>query len=250
MFFLFKGDSAVSNFKEEKLIHSITANEHNLVYRPHFQGNYHLKTNNLKNFSIQLTEKFYNRLIDVNSKPLYNLAESIQKGEEHILMSKRNLPITPEMKSIIYDIMHCNRNGYMKRLFLESKIIKLFLLQVEQAEYSINHNSISFKGEDIDKLNEAKLFIEKNMFEEFTLPELSLMVGINEFKLKKGFKELFGTTVFNYLNELKMGHAKRLLLDEKKNVFEVAAELGYSEPHHFTAAFKKKFGYTPKEIKS
>ncbi len=106
-----------------------------------------------------------------------------------------------------------------------------------------------FKREDIDRLNEAKLFIEKNMLAEFSLPELSHMVGINEFELKKGFKELFGTTAINYLNELKMGYVKRLLLDEKKNVFEVAMELGYSEPHHFSAAFKRRFGYTPKEIK-
>ncbi len=231
-------------------MHSIIGNEHNLVYRPYFHGNYHLQGNHLKNFGIQLTDKFFNRLIDINSEPLYKLAESMQKNEEFALTSNKNLPINSEMKAVIYDIMNCNRSGYMKRLFLESKIIELFLLQIEQAENLNNRNSISFKNEDIDKLYEAKLFIEKNMLEEFSLPELSRTVGINEFKLKKGFKELFGTTVFNLLNELKMEYAKRLLLDEKKNVFEVAMELGYSEPHHFSAAFKRRFGYTPKEIKS
>ena len=120
------------------------------------------------------------------------------------------------MKAVIYDIINCNRSGYMKRLFLESKIIELFMLQVEQAENSNHNNSTSFKNDDIDKLNDAKLFIENNMLEEFSLLDISRNIGINEFKLKKGFKELFGTTVFNYLNELKMKYAKRLLLDEKE----------------------------------
>jgi AraC-like DNA-binding protein len=74
-------------------------------------------------------------------------------------------------------------------------------------------------------------------------------IGLNDFKLKKGFKELFGTTVFSYLNELKMDYAKRLILDEKKTIYEVAMTLGYSEPHHFYAAFKRRFGYSPGELK-
>ena len=89
MFFLFKGDSAVSHHNGEKIIHNISANEHNMVYRPYFRGNYHLQSNFLKNFGVQLTEKFFNRLIDINSEPLYRLAESIQKGEEHVLMSRK-----------------------------------------------------------------------------------------------------------------------------------------------------------------
>jgi AraC-like DNA-binding protein len=153
------------------------------------------------------------------------------------------------MKAILHDMKNNKRSGYMKRLYLESKIIELFMLQVEQAENVNNGKVHKFKKEDLDKIYDAKLFIEQNMLKEFTLLDLSRMVGLNDFKLKKGFKELFGSTVFSYLSELKMDYAKRLLLDEKKPIYETAMILGYSEPHHFSAAFKRRFGYSPGELK-
>ncbi|MEO8398573.1 MAG: AraC family transcriptional regulator [Ignavibacteriaceae bacterium] len=71
------------------------------------------------------------------------------------------------------------------------------------------------------------------MIKEFTLLDLSRKVGLNDFKLKKGFRELLGTTVFSYLNELKMDYAKQLLLDKKKTIYETSMVMGFSEPHHF-----------------
>lgn len=121
--------------------------------------------------------------------------------------------------------------------------------RIEQAENSNNGTAQKFKKEDIEKLYDAKNYIELNMLEECTLLELSRKIGLNDFKLKMGFKELFGTTVFGYLNELKMSYAKRLLLDEKKTISETSIILGYSVPHHFSAAFKRRFGYTPSVLK-
>jgi AraC-like DNA-binding protein len=60
---------------------------------------------------------------------------------------------------------------------------------------------------------------------------------------------LFGTTVFGYLTDIRMQEARRLLVDEKLYVGEVAERMGYQQPHHFTAAFKRKFGVLPKKIR-
>lgn len=76
------------------------------------------------------------------------------------------------------------------------------------------------------------------------------MVGINQTKLKSGFKQLFGTTVFGYLTDIRMEKARLLILSEKKNVGEVADLVGYQHPHHFAAAFKRKFGYSPGKLKA
>jgi AraC-like DNA-binding protein len=74
-------------------------------------------------------------------------------------------------------------------------------------------------------------------------------VGLNEYKLKRGFRELFGTTVFAYLSEQRLALAKRMLLDTDKTAAEIAFELGYATPQHFSAAFKKRFGVSPKSMR-
>jgi len=74
-------------------------------------------------------------------------------------------------------------------------------------------------------------------------------VGINEYKLKKGFKETFGTTVFGYLSDTRLDIAKNELLANRKTAGELALELGYSSLQHFSGAFKKKFGASPSKLK-
>ena len=75
-------------------------------------------------------------------------------------------------------------------------------------------------------------------------------VGTNEFTLKKGFKELFGTTVFNFWNDAKMAEAKKMLLNGSMNVSEVSDLVGYKNPRHFSAAFKRKYGMIPSTLKN
>jgi AraC-like DNA-binding protein len=82
-----------------------------------------------------------------------------------------------------------------------------------------------------------------------TLSELAKAVGINEYKLKKGFKETFGNTVFGYLADTRLELARIELFEKKKSVSQLAFELGYSSIQHFSNAFKKKFGVSPGRLK-
>lgn len=82
-----------------------------------------------------------------------------------------------------------------------------------------------------------------------TLSEVARSVGLNEYKLKRGFKETFGTTVFSYLTEQRLESAKRLLLDTDKTASEVGFELGYATAQHFHHAFKNRFGVTPNSMR-
>lgn len=102
---------------------------------------------------------------------------------------------------------------------------------------------------DLQRLQAVKDYLR----EAFLCPALSLQqlcrkFGLNEFKLKKGFKQLFGNTVFGYVQEMKMKTARRCLAEKKMNVNEVADYLGYSTPNHFSAAFKKMYGHTPSRL--
>ena len=79
------------------------------------------------------------------------------------------------------------------------------------------------------------------------LQELAKQVGLNIKKLKSGFKEYYGSPVFTFLLNYKMELAKTLLIEQQFNVNEIASKLGYSTSSHFIAAFKKKYGITPKQ---
>ncbi|NJK75120.1 MAG: helix-turn-helix transcriptional regulator [Microcoleus sp. SU_5_6] len=79
-----------------------------------------------------------------------------------------------------------------------------------------------------------------------SLLELAKKAGINDYKLKIGFREVFGTTVFGYLRNQRMEQARQLLLEQQMNVSEVAQTVGYASLSQFSTAFKHYFGITPK----
>lgn len=105
------------------------------------------------------------------------------------------------------------------------------------------------KGKDKELIQEVRIYLEEHPDSTKSIIDLSRMVGINQNKLKRGFKELFNNTIFGFMTDVRMEKAKRLLLEEKMFVNEVADVVGYKHPHHFAAAFKRKFGYLPGELR-
>jgi AraC-like DNA-binding protein len=97
------------------------------------------------------------------------------------------------------------------------------------------------------KIRKAKDIIISKMTEPPSLQELANEVGLNIKKLKEGFKQIYGDTVYSFLFDYKMEHARRLLETNQYNVNEVGSQVGYSSASHFISAFKKKFGTTPKK---
>jgi AraC-like DNA-binding protein len=81
-----------------------------------------------------------------------------------------------------------------------------------------------------------------------SLKELAKLSGLNEYKLKKSFKEVYNTTVFGYLSDHRLNEARKKLESSNKSIAEIAYDLGYSSPQHFAKAFKEKFGLTPKFV--
>jgi len=155
-------------------------------------------------------------------------------------------PVTPEMRYIIENIFNNPFKGITEEVFIEAKIVELFLLQVANLK---TPQSPGFRTEDLEKLIATKEYIDQNYHKKIRIIDLAKLVGTNQQMLKTGFKHLFGTTIFGYYNDLRMEKAKHLLLDEAKLVAEVADEMGYKNPHHFTVAFKKKFGVLPRELR-
>ncbi len=151
------------------------------------------------------------------------------------------------MRACIQEMDACPFTGVLQRLHLETKATELLLLQIRDlpAMPELAH----LKAKDIECLQEARAYIERNYLMPCSIIDLARKIGINQTKLKSGFKELFGNTVFGYVRDLQMEKARQLLLDEKLYVNEVADQLGYKHPQHFAAAFKRKFGILPSALK-
>lgn len=157
-----------------------------------------------------------------------------------------NLP----MQELIENIIHCQKTGIYKRLFIESQTLTLLSLQLEQLEQYECPALFSLKKVDIDKMYMVRDILCCNMDQPCPLVDLALQVGTNECTLKKGFKEVFGCTVHGYLSNLRMQHAKKEILETNKSITEIAEEIGYKNATHFTAAFKRKFGVIPSKLRS
>lgn len=160
------------------------------------------------------------------------------------------ITITPAMTIALQQILQCPYQGITKQLYLESKALELITLKLHQLNEDRPPASTSLKLDDIDRIHLARDILIRNLDDPPSLLFLAKQAGINSFKLKQGFREIFNTTVFGYLHAYRMEEARRLLQLGEINVTQVAQAVGYTHPGKFAAAFKKKFGITPKVLKS
>jgi AraC-like DNA-binding protein len=103
------------------------------------------------------------------------------------------------------------------------------------------------KKQDIVYIRQARTTLEENFDKHITIPLLARQVGINEAKLKEGFRELYDISIHSYLQQLRLEKAKQLLLTSEMSVTDITYEIGYSHVTHFTTLFKKELGLTPTE---
>lgn len=175
---------------------------------------------------------------------LQPLLESDHPPRFHLPVGK----ITPTMQTILSQLLNAPYQGMVQRIYLESKVLELLALQLAQIlETEQNRQTlINLKASDIERIYHAKDILISQYDNPPTLLDLARRVGVNDNKLKLGFREVFGTTVFGYLHNYRMEMAQMLLQEGKQSVAEVASHVGYSNPGHFAAAFKRKFGMSPK----
>jgi AraC-like DNA-binding protein len=137
--------------------------------------------------------------------------------------------------------------GRMARVYYYAKALEILGLYFSQMDPGTEACPVLNDVADLKKIKQAKEIILREMESPPTLKELSRAVGLNEFKLKAGFKEVYGKPVFQFLHDHKIEHSLTLLNTGQYHVNEVAYKVGYANPSHFIAAFRKKYGLTPKK---
>ena len=156
--------------------------------------------------------------------------------------------IKTSVSLVLQQIINSNSNSSIRDLYIKGKAYELLSLHFQQEE-NPNGEYCPFlvDEQNVLKIRKAKEIIISRMAEPPSLQELSNEIGLNLKKLKEGFKQIYGDTVYSFLFDYKMEYSRKLLESNQFNVNEVGLQVGYSTASHFIAAFKKKFGTTPKK---
>ena len=156
--------------------------------------------------------------------------------------------ISPSMAIVLSQLFHYSLHPSIKNLYYKGKGYELLSLYFNKTEDPNAEQCPFLIDEDnVMKIRKAKEIIIANMAEPPGLQELADEIGLNLKKLKMGFKQIYGDTVYGFLFDYKMNIARKLLDSGSYNVNEVGLKIGYSTGSHFIAAFKKKFATTPKK---
>lgn len=156
--------------------------------------------------------------------------------------------INPSMAIVLSQLFHFNLHPSIKKLYFKGKVYELLSLYFNRTEDpDAEQCPFLIDEENVIKIRKAKDIVIANMAEPPGLEELADQVGISLKKLKMGFRQIYGDSVYSFLFDYKMDYARKLLDSGSYNVNEVGLRIGYSTASHFIAAFKKKFGTTPKK---
>ncbi len=154
---------------------------------------------------------------------------------------------TAAMRSVVQQIIDCPFLGMTKRLYLQGKVFELMALQLDGIWGSDAAGSVTaLKPDTVSRIQFAAELLRSQLEHPPCQTELAQQVGVSDRTLRRGFQALFGTTVLGYLTEQRLIQAAQLL-QQGLSVAEVVHRSGYSNQGHFAAAFKRKFGITPKQ---
>ena len=193
--------------------------------------------------SMVISIKKFHALFSTESDSISFLSEE-NAGQKYY----KDGQISPSMAIILNQLMHFNLNASIQKLYFRGKAYELLSHYFNQsADGDVEQCPFLVDAANVAKIKKAKDVIISRMSEPPSLQELSEIAGISLRKLKEGFKQIYGTTVYQFLFDYKMEFSRRLLESGESNVNEVGLKVGYSTASHFISAFKKKYGTTPKK---
>lgn len=110
----------------------------------------------------------------------------------------------------------------------------------------VNNQSYNYNSRRLDKVFE---FMNDNYHKEISLKDVSSLVSMTEESFSRFIKKRTGNTFINSLNEIRLGHASRMLIDTSHSVTEISYQCGFNNVSNFNRLFKKKKNCTPIEFR-
>lgn len=230
----------IDDFRENIML----KHQYNMIYSPSFNWEYVFKKQ----------QQYTNFGIVFNTDYLQRCGEAFPFLSEFLKRVKRKLPAianqshatsTSEMLGVIHGILHCGYTGTLKKMYLDSKVPELLLLSLQ----NVPEPRMTLHPSDVKLIHKAKEYILAHADDPFSIKQLAHEIGLNDCKLKKGFKEVYHNTIFGILVDERMQKARTMLIETALTVQEIATLSGYKNLSNFTAAFKRKFGFPPTALR-
>lgn len=202
-------------------------------------------------FRIIMSPDYYIDLLKNYGDTFKEIIDLIHSGYKEELF-KKPLPISPQMKILIREVLtYQNANDQLSRMFYKTKALEILHLQLEYVlALSINKSVVKLSNSDVQKMYEAQKILNVNFHAPPTIKQLAAILATNENKLKSGFNQVFNTSIYQYILQLRLDHSIELMRNPDLSIEEVADKIGYANISHFTRAFKKVKGVTPSLYRS
>jgi AraC family transcriptional regulator len=208
------------------------------------------RTDTIDVLSFKFSPAYLQQFAKANKSPL-SFSDSIISFTHKAFFSK-TVSMCGKIRTAIEAMLNHTYTDTSANIFLNAQMQILLLYSTDcivgEKEETTFVCKFLANADDREKILNARKILLEHIGEPITIKALSRKVAINECYLKKGFKEIFGTTIFDFYQSQRMEHAKYLLYDKGLTVTEVSSLLGYSSISHFSTAFKKQTGIKPCEL--
>lgn len=193
---------------------------------------------------IIITKKYFDSFLKERYGDTY---ENFKDAIKHVSSN----PNSPELHFIFQQIRDCAAIGTSQHIYLESKVLEVLSFVTHDLNQSLKRTKLSVKlsKKDIRLLNKAIIFMKKNISKYPSIKELSYIANMSETRFQLAFKQIYGTTVYQYLKELRMNEALLLLQNSDYSIQTIAEKVGYKNGGHFAGIFKNTYGVTPKKYR-
>ena len=221
-----------------------------IFYFPDSKGKIEIFSNEpLNMLSLHIAPDFLNDFIDGHFDDFpEEFLKLVKHSSRETFLSSGEM--TSDMFDIVSEILNCEFEGLTRRMFLESKALELMTRHIVLiSKQHISENKINIRKDELEIIEKIKAELENNLADPPSLFEIAKSAGFNHSKLNAGFKQLYDTTVFGFIRSKRLEQAKYKLKHTELSISEIAYELGFSSPSHFTREFSRAFNITPKQYR-
>lgn len=193
----------------------------------------------LRAVNVILFRDFFDRYVNkADTDTYFDILKMIQSFDEQTFMRG--------LSPVLAGMLHCPYKDTARRLFMQSRIYEIAAHLVSLCDEERAQPVVSLSAYDKKQIRGIPCILQERMAKPPSIVALSRMVAMNEFKLKAGFKQVFNTTIYEYLRQLRTEEAVELMKEEL-TLEQIAERVGYRSVRGFTQAFAKCTGKTPTE---
>ncbi|MGJ1446876.1 helix-turn-helix transcriptional regulator [Sphingobacterium spiritivorum] len=238
---------SIYNSKERTESISINGGHCHFFYLPSVDGDL-LYPRSREVLDIMIDSKYLLQLMEEENLTSDSLAKAITQKKLFKFFNQEKV-ISPKYKALIQDIIRQPYNGSFVLSYLKCKAIELIITLLKDADQLMQDPHHLLSESDIQILSSIKESIESEPWADYSLMGLARQFGINDFKLKRGFKILFQKTVFAFILEQRMVLSLDLIKNTSLGLKEISLKAGFKHQHHFSQRFKSYFGFLPREYR-